>query len=80
MDGAQTTDALVGRLLAAEYGIAPATIVEGPRGWMGETFIVTAADGRRVFAKALDEPDHFFGPATAALPVLEALRGAGIAA
>jgi hypothetical protein len=77
MSGSQTTSAIVAQLIAGEYGIVPASIVEGPRGWVAETFIVTAAHGRRVFAKVLDLPEHFHD-ATAALPVLEALRASGI--
>ena len=77
MSGPQATDAIIAQLLVSDYGIMPASIVEGPRGWVAETFVVTGADGRRVFAKVLDTPEHFHA-ATAALPVLEALRASGI--
>ena len=77
MSEPRSTDKIVAELMRAEYEIVPASIVEGPRGWVGETFIVTAVDGRCVFAKVLDVPGHFH-EATAALPVLEALRAAGI--
>src|SRR5215208_3248610 len=40
-------------LLIAEYEVTPLGIVDGPRGFVGLTFVVDAADGRRLFAKLL---------------------------
>src|SRR5215207_2274947 len=64
-------------LILREYGITPETIVPGPRGWVGETYIVTTGNGRRVFAKLLPTDGHFVGRLDS-LPVLEELHARGI--
>ena len=38
MSEPRSTDMIVAELMRVEYGIVPASIVEGPRGWVGETF------------------------------------------
>jgi aminoglycoside phosphotransferase (APT) family kinase protein len=71
------TRAAVGTLIAQEYGIAAAAIVEGPRGTVGETFILTATSGRRYFAKLFYPRENWRAP-DRSLAVLRDLRAAGI--
>ena len=69
--------AKVGELLRREYAIAPVTIADAPRGFVAETYDVTAADGRRFFAKLLPTWADA-GAVIAGLPVLEELHARGI--
>jgi Ser/Thr protein kinase RdoA (MazF antagonist) len=63
-------------VLAREYGLHPTAAWEGPRGWAGDTYIVETAEGR-VFAK-VPPASPYLQAMTAGLPVLEALRAAGL--
>ena len=65
-------------LVAREYDLTLVAAEAGPRGWVGETHILTAADGTRFFAKIVPTPDDL-APVVARLAVLEALRAAGFA-
>jgi spectinomycin phosphotransferase len=65
--------AAIGRM----YPVEPVAIVDGPRGFVAETFVVDCADGRRLFAKWLPLwPD--LAAVAGALPVLEELHALGI--
>lgn len=64
-------------LLIDQYAITPVSITEGPRGFVAETSIVEAADGRRYFAKLLS-PSTQLAATIRSLPVLEEFRALGI--
>lgn len=72
-----TSHAAVGAFVAQEYGLEVVGIVAGPRGWVGETFIVSSADGQRYFAKLFNPQNAFRAPESSLL-VLEQLRLDGI--
>ena len=72
-----TSHAAVSAFIAQEYGLEVAGIVDGPRGWVGETFIVSSAGGQRYFAK-LFSPENAFRAPDSSLVVLEQLRLEGI--
>jgi aminoglycoside phosphotransferase (APT) family kinase protein len=64
-------------LLSLDYGIIPVAVRDAPRGFVADTYDVTAADGRRYFAKQLPlwaDADAVL----AGIPVLDELRALGI--
>jgi len=64
-------------LIARDYGITAAAIADAPRGFVADTYDVTASDGRRYFAKQL--PLWADAEAVrAGVPLLEELRALGI--
>ncbi|MGE3856829.1 MAG: phosphotransferase [Dehalococcoidia bacterium] len=67
----------IARIVAARYACAVARIQAAPRGWTGETYLVTTARGERLFAKHI-RADRLPPAALPALPVLQALHRAGV--
>src|SRR6185437_984743 len=71
------TPAGLSEVLARDYGAVAATLAEAPRGFVAETFAVTAHDGRRYFVKWL--PLWASTPALErGMAVAEQLRGLGL--
>jgi spectinomycin phosphotransferase len=64
-------------LLSGTYGIAVATIADAPRGFVADTYDVTATDGRRYFAKQLPLWADA-GAVVTGVDVLDDLRALGI--
>lgn len=75
--GAGQLEHRLAALLEERYGLSVGSIAPAPRGWTGETFYLTAADGARRFVKLLP---HSRRPPTAvgALPLLVELRSRGL--
>jgi Phosphotransferase enzyme family len=67
----------IAAFIGREYSLDVAEIVEGPRGWVGETFVVSGAGGERYFAKLFNAQNAFRAPDSSLL-VLEQLRQHGI--
>jgi spectinomycin phosphotransferase len=64
-------------LLSGTYGITATTIADAPRGFVADTYDVTAADGRRYFAKQLPLWADA-GAVLAGVDVLDDLHALGI--
>jgi spectinomycin phosphotransferase len=76
-EGRDGRDAELAKLLAARYGLSISEITPGPRGWVGETYIVTERGGDRVFVKVY--PSGLLPPpALPALPALAELSRLGV--
>jgi hypothetical protein len=67
----------LGAVLAVEYGVIATAFTPGPRGFVGETYIVDPADGPRLFAKILPPAPHV-PRLIRSLPVLEELHALGL--
>lgn len=64
-------------VLTQEYGVQPTDLTPGPRGFVGETYVVDTAGGRRLFAKILPPAPHL-PRLVHSLPVLEELHALGL--
>src|SRR4051812_45474140 len=64
-------------VVAEQYGVWVTAITPGPRGFVGETYLVDTAAGPRLFAKILPQASHL-PRLVRSLPVLEELHALGL--